>query len=639
MSFLLVRRPTQLDACHPHYTPFPSDGPEGFIPALSPLYNQAQQAQQPTPPSEATSHEILSSVASNQPSPTASSLHHLARSPTSSASTASSTAFDILLNAALSSAENAAVAAAAAVANANASGLSSTHASPIFPSLTTSGSVGSPSQGLSSSYHSPALSSKEFQQQQQSSPYPQSSHRQSPAASASTLHHHSNSPTPKLQLSAEQQRQLDSLQSQIDEIKRQATISSPSSSSSVKPQTNEAVSLRTSSHDSHSHSPVPQILQPVQAVSAPSTAAAPFHGHVPSGLDCQWSNCGETFPTLDQLLEHFRSTSSHMAGVAASDSSTVGGAAISGLGSGESYEDFTSAALRQQQQQQHEREQQQQQQEAARLALTCQWGSDPHMLSVAAAMHSSANGGGSSDMDGIVEDSSGGVSNSLDALVKHLLEDHLANSWQDVFAQTQTTDGCPTGFAHYFNHHSDMTPDQFVSTHSAVGGQLHSSHLPDPYGHPLTCDPAHTCPPNGGCESLHHHQHQQLATVEVSQHQQHQVTTTACPLASNTASSVPKRFVLKPLPPRMTTEDAPTIHSCGCMLSFSCPSSLLFHLSDLRLLSFLSPDTGCTETFPDTSTLTEHLNTVHVGAGKDSYVCGWEGCARGLHGRECSFLL
>lgn len=43
---------------------------------------------------------------------------------------------------------------------------------------------------------------------------------------------------------------------------------------------------------------------------------------------------------------------------------------------------------------------------------------------------------------------------------------------------------------------------------------------------------------------------------------------------------------------------------------------------------------GCRLVFDDTAALTDHLDKVHVGSGKNQYSCGWDGCDRALHGRE-----
>lgn len=48
---------------------------------------------------------------------------------------------------------------------------------------------------------------------------------------------------------------------------------------------------------------------------------------------------------------------------------------------------------------------------------------------------------------------------------------------------------------------------------------------------------------------------------------------------------------------------------------------------------------GCGLVFDDTAALTDHLDKVHVGSGKNQYSCGWEGCDRALHGRELTLQL
>jgi hypothetical protein len=47
---------------------------------------------------------------------------------------------------------------------------------------------------------------------------------------------------------------------------------------------------------------------------------------------------------------------------------------------------------------------------------------------------------------------------------------------------------------------------------------------------------------------------------------------------------------------------------------------------------------GCGLVFDDTAALTDHLDKVHVGSGKNQYSCGWEGCDRALHGRQLATL-
>lgn len=357
--------------------------------------------------------------------------------------------------------------------------------------------------------------------------------------------------------------------------------------------------------------------------SSPLLTQSPSSSIDPSPLNCEWSNCNESFPTLDQLVEHFRSTSSHLPTVP--EQPFVFGPAPTehqpSLSSPTAVQEPPLVPMN---------------------ALTCQWGSDPHLLSVAADMVRQENEAGHGAGAGASELSPSEI------LLQHLLRDHLAGPPQmpappppmgtmapqpptsfteqlqlqsqaslqigmfpQVYENNSGTDygfvgkqGFPPLVPPPFGSSVDSEDSISISSSSHPQPHHHHSHIhPHPYHRPHNHSHTHSHihphqhihPPHIHVHHLHPHPHPHVHTHHPAHHHTHvhhpKIITASHRRSNSSASSV---------------AGGPSIHPCGY--------------------------TGCTEVFEDTTALTEHINKVHVGSGKESYTCGWEGCERGLSG-------
>lgn len=105
-------------------------------------------------------------------------------------------------------------------------------------------------------------------------------------------------------------------------------------------------------------------------------------------------------------------------------------------------------------------------------------------------------------------------------------------------------------------------------------------------------------------------------------------------------SNIPKTPPERPFPSHVQLPPDSSGSSSSTTPVASSPSSSSTRIdtpSPLDVQSLLCPCRweGCTASFSAPSLLTAHLNTEHVGSGKKTYECHWEGCDR--HGLEKCF--
>lgn len=459
-----------------------------------------------------------------------------------------------------------------------------------------------------------------------------------------------------------------------------STLSQPSMSSSST--TDPSYSYMPTASSAAGFSLIPPFSP--TATNTVANEVSPSNTISTSPVPCQWDDCGETFPTLEQLIDHFRSTSSHDPLVQSSTS-------------------FPSAAQSMQGQQSnlnlHDTEE--------HPVLQCHWGGEQHALDWTMSEASLGEGRGlmpkaqrqlqcgtgmSPTQNGVLP---GHGLTPQDLLLKHLLEDHLgrlnqqqqANQQQQQqliqqhtahlsqpplsassssasalpsaspaanvdpnlihlhhqqFHQQSTLypihdpSTCTFDFSNYsvvFSDESSVAPSPpqelnqpvIQPTHHHHYGTIHHADHDHDHAH-------HTC---SSSSTYHSHTHHHPIPSSTRTHQR-----TSSSSASSSSSSLSTPILKKPsskpkaqhhLKPSSRASFAPPLVDTDASLSItnmtSAPSS-----SPTEIHACGYPN--CDETFPNTDALTKHLDAVHVGSGKETYACGWEGCERGINGRE-----
>ena len=318
-------------------------------------------------------------------------------------------------------------------------------------------------------------------------------------------------------------------------------------------------------------SPITQLPQTQQAMASITSSMIPTHV-------CHWQNCHQVFTSMPDLLGHV--ATDHLG--------------APGFLNDQSTQDHQSQ--QQQQIQQHQQQKQQQQQDQQRQQLQQQQRQQQQQ----AILQSMAPAQPTTMMPGTMQTfnpMSGSVSDPLaNAFAPNPFENlagqELLNClWDDCLPLPECTapapEACPT--------HSHMPAHP-------IGGHPHTSATGEPFS-PQTM--------------LRHVLEEHLGVPGAILGWDAQM-----PLAQTSQTAV--------------TQAHDRLHSHHHHVHLPTPSSTHQSPSPPPMKQLICMWPGCTnpEPFPDPASLMAHLSDCHVGKGKDSYTCHWDGCDRTFRSRQ-----
>ncbi|CDZ97372.1 zinc finger protein 169 [Phaffia rhodozyma] len=364
-----------------------------------------------------------------------------------------------------------------------------------------------------------------------------------------------------------------------------------------------------------------------------------------SFMNCQWSDCHETFPSLDELIEHFRTTSSHVPLACLTSTETPMGAVNAPAETMESVSLQTTAAAEearsiifQQTSTDEDPFGRAQPVSSQPVHLHCQWGQDhAFTLSGYPTVFPPAH----STLDSFSIDAQQSLDdqlspNQVDFLLKHLLEEHLTGNTNHRNLIQPTQSESAQG-SYYFPNYPGTIPAKPMTSYDMM------------YGHTLGSALNGTSSWNPSIDSLSSPSSPSSLSSLSLDRSSGKASTSPNTVARISQSHPYRSRTTLPVPCASRPQPQPSSSRQIRSSSHTGKENAADHglvrrikseeNDELKAERFLKAEEehvcgylGCKKTFSDTASLTDHLNNVHVGSGKDVYQCGWEGCERAMHG-------